>query len=529
MPCLFRRAWSSSTLALIASLTIVSPTAVAAEPPVAAAPSDPVPLPELPADTDAAHFGAKIPRTISLLATSTPTRRHTVKILLYGQSISRGMERSALEPELRRRFPHANIIFENRAISGFSANQLARSAELDLPLSYPDLVIFHVYGASSIEYERILADLRRRTTAEIMVWTDHYGNDGTPGSPEFAARVTREDEASAIVRALAIKYGCELVDARQTWKRFLEQHQLQPKDLLTDNVHLNARGRALMTAIVLRHFRLQPAAAHDWMNTVRSYEVKRAPDTGRNDEVVFTGAPWRIRGGDAIGSEVGGSLKLTFSGNRVDVLPGTTDGLKLGSARILIDGRPPSERPELYAFTLPSPAYGADYQPGIRMVRNEAPLLIEDWTLRVTASTQDTFDFELHGSKTGFDGRGRMELGHLTRQRFGVLDFAEPKGDTPQLWRSNSRRVVIDTRDFKVLWGQERAKQLCPPGWEIRWKVVPQFLDTYRAPERHDDTLREPITLAQGLANTEHTLEIIPNGDGDVPLREVIVHRPPLR
>lgn len=486
------------------------------------------PLPVLPPHPNEVHFGAKIPRTMALLATSNPTRRHAVKILIYGQSISRGMESSCLEHELRKRFPHAQLTFENRAISGFSANQLARSAEIDLPLSYPDLVIFHVYGATSIEYERILADLRRRTTAEIMIWTDHFGNEGEPGTGAYEARRARENDASDLVRALAMKYGCEVIEARDAWKAYLEANTLPAKALLTDNVHLNPRGKALMTAAILRHFRLNPAAPSDWMRTVRSHEAKRVIDTGHGDGIVFPAGPWRVRDDDAIGSTRDRPLRLTFTGNRIDLVPGVARGLETGTATILIDGRPPSAHRELYAFTLPSPAFGADYQPGLRVVRSEAPLLVEDWTLRITAATERSFEFELHGSKTGFDGRGRFELGKLQTGRFGTLDFAAETGDVPELWTSHSRRVVIDYRDFKVLWGQERAKQLCPPGWEIRWQVVPQFIDTYTPPPRDDASLLQPITLAQGLPNTEHTLEIIPNGDGDIPIRELIVHRPPL-
>jgi hypothetical protein len=407
-------------------------------------------LPTLAPDPNEVHFGANIPRTVTLLATSNPTRRHTVKILLYGQSITRGMERSPLEPELRKRFPHANLLFENRAISGFSADQLVRSAAIDIPLSYPDLVIFHVYGATSPAYERILADIRRRTTAEIMIWTDHYGNAGTPGDNEYQAQIAREDDASNIVRALSIKYGCELVDARAAWKAFLAANPaVKHTDFLSDNVHLNARGKALMTAILLRHFRLQPAARHDWLQTVRSYEAKRQPDEGADDEIVFSGTPWKIRGADAVGHSPESVLKLTFTGNRIDVLPGAVDGLALGSAKILIDGRPPSAHPELYAFTLPTPAFGADYQPGIRRVTARAPLVVEDWILRITSASERGFDFRA------------SRLKNRTRRRGSLR--ARPSGHRT-LWHSRFRRARgRSTRGFRV---EVRTRGHRTPGFQ---------------------------------------------------------------
>ena len=41
--------------------------------------------------------------------------------------------------------------------------------------------------------------------------------------------------------------------------------------------------------------------------------------------------------------------------------------------------------------------------------------------------------------------------------------------------------------------------------------------------------LQRDFTVVQGIVNGPHTLEIIPVGDGAVPLREIVVHRPPLR
>ena len=70
--------------------------------------------------------------------------------------------------DLRRRFPHANLVVENRAIGGFASQLLVKTAETDLYPFYPDLVVFHVYG-SHIEYENIIRRIRERTTAEILM------------------------------------------------------------------------------------------------------------------------------------------------------------------------------------------------------------------------------------------------------------------------------------------------------------------------------------------------------------------------
>ncbi|NQT20903.1 MAG: hypothetical protein HQ592_14445 [Planctomycetes bacterium] len=45
----------------------------------------------------------------------------------------------------------------------------------------------------------------------------------------------------------------------------------------------------------------------------------------------------------------------------------------------------------------------------------------------------------------------------------------------------------------------------------------------------YDAAKRRTVTVAQGLTNRQHTIEIIPNGDGAVPIKAIRVFRPPLR
>lgn len=118
-------------------------------------------------------FGGRIQRTVSLLNDSSPERRYPVTILVYGQSITENLKRANLDQALKEKFPYADITFLNRSISGFSASQLVRSAANDIYPLYPDLVILHDYGAGLIEFERILQNIRRYTTAEIMVCSGH--------------------------------------------------------------------------------------------------------------------------------------------------------------------------------------------------------------------------------------------------------------------------------------------------------------------------------------------------------------------
>ena len=104
----------------------------------------------------AGRFGDNVQRTMTLLATSTPQHRNHVRILVYGQSISEGVWWRHVERDLARRFPNADLEMVNRAMGGHASNFLVREAETDVYPFYPDLVIFHVYGAHTC-YEQIIS------------------------------------------------------------------------------------------------------------------------------------------------------------------------------------------------------------------------------------------------------------------------------------------------------------------------------------------------------------------------------------
>ena len=155
---------TSFAVALWAGLALVQ-AAAGSEPRTKSFP--PVPPPE-----DPSALGVGVRRTMRLLATSTPQHRNKVRILFYGQSITEQEWSKQVADDLRRRFPHADLDIQNRAIGGFAAQWLIRPAEHDLYPFYPDLLIFHVYGANQ-EYEQIIENVRTRTTAEVLMQKDH--------------------------------------------------------------------------------------------------------------------------------------------------------------------------------------------------------------------------------------------------------------------------------------------------------------------------------------------------------------------
>ena len=467
----------------LAAAILVGVVAVNAQERPAPTPKDPTnaPLSKYPPPQplkDESGLGLHIQRTMTLLATSVPKHHNKVRILFYGQSITEQDWSKQVADDLRKRFPNADLEIENRAIGGFASQLLIRPAEHDLYPFYPDLLIFHVYGGNK-EYEEIIRNTRSRTTAEVLMQRDHV----TKWPPEVIDE--KKDKSmwwddlmnNHLLPEIAKKYGCALVDIRGHWLDYLKANQLEPKDLLKDDVHLNDHGNYLMAKLIERYLSYRPDLPDDeWKNLVTTYEVDKNRD-------------WKD-----------GKLTLPFDGNRVDVLPEKSPG-KAGVVSIRIDGKKPSEFPGTYCITRPQPGPWSPLT--VARIDHETPLKLEEWTLKITTVHADSsaWDFEVTGSATGADGAG----------------------SSATAFTSKSGRVKIDP----AAWFHPNGAKI-PVGYEIKWKVLPMFVDSYEAPKMDDVTKDYATTLAQGLPNEKHTLEIISQSNG-APIEGFRIYRPPVK
>ena len=435
------------------------------------------PFPPLPPVQDDPSFGAQVQRTMSLLAGSTPKKRNRVRILFYGQSITEQNWSKIVAEDLRRRFPHADLEIENKAVGGFASQLLCRVAEHDLLPFYPDLVIFHVYGDHT-KYEEILRILRTRTTAEILMQRDHV-TKWPVENPEQKHPLWWDHMMNDVfLPDLAKKYGCGLADVRGQWLGYLKAHSLEPKALLSDDVHLNDHGCFVMAEIVKRYLVHKPELLGDEARgSVRTLAVGK--------DVAWQGT----------------SLKLDFEGNRVDLIAGPGSA---GAARILIDGKKPSEFPECIAFTRTSLSQSR-WGPALLRVSSEKPREIENWTLKILEADDaaERLHFRVTGSKTGPDGEG------VSNERFV----------------STSGRIVIEPGDWWVKNIRQITKTPLPAGFEVTWKAIPMFSDQFAAPRSDDGSREGVVTVAQGLPNGKHTLELL----GPAPVEAIRVYRPPMK
>jgi hypothetical protein len=421
--------------------------------------------------------GRYIARTMHLLASSTPERPNEVRVLVYGQSISKQAWWLEVKGYLRERYPHADLVMENRAIGGFHSPRLVRCAAHDVRLFYPDLIIFHDYGPRDV-YETIVRAMRRETTAEIMIQTDHVG-------------ATQDDawhneHSYEWLPALCDELGLELVAVRKNWKRYLAEQDLEPAALLRDNVHLNDDGNALMAAIINAHFVLVEAAGEDPQGLV---EVLRAGESF-----------------DATGDAV----EVDFTGNRVDLVPEQALNVE-----VLLDGAPPSRAAAGYVAERPwldrswPPKVGLPVRIDLGDPASGAPEReADEWTIKVTDVVDNgrEIGFELFSGRHGFDGGGRSDA-----------DFV-----------SDSGRIVLERSAWFVRETPEFFHMLpaVEVGEEITFAVC--FMGRDAAQTAPGSSL--PVTVVQlaGAAGGEHRLKLSRRGDGGLGLDELHVHRPPL-
>lgn len=175
-------------------------------------------------------------------------------------------------------------------------------------------------------------------------------------------------------------------------------------------------------------------------------------------------------------------------------------------AEVRIDGKRPSEFPELYQ---PTRTYSPELLPSrplLLRVGAAAPRVAEEWTLVATDFSPDRvrFKYTLAGSVTGPDG----------------------EGESTRAFVSKSGRVTIDPADFHNWAINESMNYHKADRLVVRWNVVPLFANTAAPPPSRGREYETAVTVAQGLRPGPHILEL--TAGPDCPVEAVRVFRPPL-
>ncbi|MFM2416793.1 MAG: hypothetical protein RL385_1516, partial [Pseudomonadota bacterium] len=328
----------------------------------------------------------------------------------------------------------------------FSAARLLETAETDLYPWQPDLLIFHVYGAHD-KYEALIARVRERTSAEVLVQTDHVTRDEELDESRAASAIVPDAAHwssfmnQVFLPSLVERYQVALCDVRTSWKSYLRQEHLPASSMLTDEVHLNARGDAHMARLVESCLVHQPGVespADAWVETF--------PPAAR----------------------------LCFRGHRVDL----TLAAGVGLSQVRIDGAAPTTL-GLAAFARAHVRDGGKW-PALHGVAHRRPLVPETFL----------FSLERDGSRYRFSVRG-------------TASGDEGEGTTDATFVSRSARVVIDPSDWDIPYVFSLMAIPEPDAMEVALPVESQAIDIVEASAQS-----QTRTVASGLAPGTHLLEL---------------------
>ncbi|NJM17161.1 MAG: hypothetical protein HC896_18850 [Bacteroidales bacterium] len=430
--------------------------------------SQPFPRYSLP---DTNGIGQYISRTMHRLQYSDPLEKTTVKILFYGQSITAQDWWKDVKEDVEERFPNAELIIENRAIPGFHSDLLWRPVYFDVLPFYPDLVLFHVYGSLE-KYEQIIQTIRQYTTAEVLLQSSHvHSNSG------WFDQMEKTEQPK-----LMEKYHIGQAKVRSEWQRYMQEHNItDTASLLKDNIHLNDSGLYLMSEIIKPYLYYKGYWPADTDNTIKYIGI----NPGDWDE---------------------DTLIIPVVGNRADIVMDNKAAFTNDKLAVFVDDHKPSEYPGTYKFTRPAHNNSCYVwcMPSFFYLRNNAPLLEENWTLTITEVSYDPIwlKFKLEGSKTGFDGTGT-----------DTSDFV-----------SNSGRVIIGKMDWYFNDTRKITGLTVEPPYEITFKTIVQAVDEFEPVPRTDST-ENTVCLFQGIANTGHVLKLVYPGNKET-IKGIRAYRP---
>lgn len=468
--------WGAVSAALLATIPMLSVTCS----------PQPVSVPKAPNSTQA------LARVRSILLSATAEHPKVLKILFYGQSISTRRWTDQAMVDLRAAYPNVRFDYRNLALGGWSAVTLERAAARDIEESYPDLIVFHVYGDHRA-YERIIRMFREKTAAEIVIQTDHVVTPveplcdtglhlrwspppGCKGHLWFRQRQWEDYMSGRRLPELATQYGLALEPRRQRWNAYLQAHHMAPNSLIADGPHPNERGWALMAALFT-----------SWFKRVVATSTLSNPD------------PMQVR--HLAPPRPGTVVRYEFDGNRIELLAA---GPLNGKMTATVDGRRSAAIDGCWQNSRVSRLPTVPDWPALKQVSVDPAMhQANRWSLRFT------------GLNPG-----------LTTFAFSDANGPQGKGSADAMFTSDDGKIHIEPQDWMLTLAHEVSGKRMPEGSTFIF-------------DRHfacDDEPAVPLTansveqrhvIATGLLNAHHTVRIALAPDAPF-VREVRTYRPPM-
>jgi hypothetical protein len=440
----------------------------------------------------------KIARTLEIIRTSTPRNHRVLKVLFYGQSITRSGWHNLVIAHWREKYPNTVFVVENRALGGFASQVLVRTTEQDIAAFYPDLIIFHVYGDHRA-YEKILRMFRSLTAADVILQTDHgevlpdppcseglqlslQRKPGCAGALWVHQRLWHDEMSYHKIPAFAKKYDMAVEPQREWWRDYLLQNHVDAQSLLmSDGLHPNEKGNELIAAFFNRYFD----------NLVEHWN-------GQTEENVVSIPVNAVK--DPNGREI-----MNFDGSRLEVL--SNQPLAVWPS-VTIDEHSPRELDGCYQVTRSSPLKSVPDWPTLRRITLMHDHTAQDWTATITKITLDqkSADFTVRASTTGDEG----------------------KGNSSQKYVSKSGRLSIDGDDWMLESGYELKHIRLQVPTEVHWSVQyvcggkPEVID------RRNGVTEYRYVLGTGLSNGKHKVELLSPLNDLADAVEFRAYKPPL-
>ncbi len=352
-----------------------------------------------------------------------------------------------------------------------------------------------------------MTTIRRRTTADVIVPSLHFFENSSVSDDDIERGVVDWNQ----VRAICRKHQVEFVENRRELASYLRQIKAKPTDLLFDAVHQNRHGVIRIWDNIVRHIPRAAKSVGLPDSRERRIVAALAPTDRKDRDEVTVSDGWTCEGNRLRTRQKGASIKIQFTGRRIDLLGvAVPDG---GTAQLRIDGIDPGAvRAFATDYILPHPVPGplvlkgpgpGDVSP--HAVALGSGIVPQSWTILMTS---DSGDYRLEGTVTGFDGTGNSTRPFQSRSGQINID--------PALWRHN--RYILP--GGKVVYGNRAGDRF---DFNIVRTVVPEI-------RFHANAKREfSFPLVRNLPNGPHTVEIVASGDGEVIIDGFYIAEPPIQ
>ena len=397
---------------------------------------------------------------------------------------------------IRERYPHAPpIIYRKHGGPGTPWQFVYTWVKQFVAAEQPDLIF--TYTSGTLEgLDSLLGELRRRTTAEIIVPSLHF----RPPAPMTRDDITRGMGVEwSKVRELCAKHHAEFVDNRQEMADYITKNHLDLEDLLADHNHQGMHGRIRIWDNVTAH--LVSATQPAYRPEALERRIPLESLAQNNREKVQLSGDWKAGKGPFRAfhaMDKGARLTVQFTGNQIDLLGLKTPGG--GTAKVTIDGVPADEAPvflsdfiqpdKKHAWRIPHAVDWGDH------------LTTQSWTITMT---NNTGDFRLEGSVTGPDGTGNLTKPFWSNSR--------QIGLPPQYWREAIIQKPGAPPEYGVATGDN-----------FKFDVYRSAIGELSFDAAHQAEFAEP--LARNLTNGPHTLELTVTGNGGVTVTGLYVYEP---